>query len=226
MLFNMGSGCGKSNLITNLVFRPEYYGDIFEKIIFVSPTVERDQSTQPFLAEEMEDIVTIRPDPQNMDQIIHDFIETTKNEYDVQDPDKPDPPISLLILDDISGYLRRTDLVVNLISRNRHFLASLMISNQTLKDLPRQTRTLCKAVFLARCTSMLEQKVILEEWGGKFAGGEAQMLEIWEEATREKYNFLYMNWEDETNPRFFQIGKDGLFEFENVGSNNPTEPPM
>ena len=68
-----------------------------------------------------------------------------------------------------------------------------MISNQTLKDLPRQTRTLCKAVFLARCTSMIEQKVILEEWGGKFAGGEAQMLEIWEKATREKYNFLYMN---------------------------------
>ena len=172
MLFIMSSGGGKSNLISNLVFRPEYYGDIFEKIIFVSPTVERDQSTQPFMREEMEDIVTIRPDPQNMDQIIHDFIETTKNEYDVKDPDKPDPPMSLLILDDISGYLRRTDLVVNLISRNRHFLASLMISNQTLKDLPRQTRTLCKAVFLSRCTSMIEQKVILEEWGGKFAGGE------------------------------------------------------
>ena len=226
MLFIMSSGGGKSNLISNLVFRPEYYGDIFEKIIFVSPTVERDQSTQPFMREEMEDIVTIRPDPQNMDQIIHDFIETTKNEYDVKDPDKPDPPMSLLILDDISGYLRRTDLVVNLISRNRHFLASLMISNQTLKDLPRQTRTLCKAVFLSRCTSMIEQKVILEEWGGKFAGGEQQMLEIWNEATSEKYNFLYMNWEDETNPRFFQIGKDGLFEFENVASNNPTEAPM
>lgn len=57
----MGSGCGKSNLVTNLVFRPQYYGDIFEKIIFVSPTVERDQSTQPFLAEEMEDIYINHP---------------------------------------------------------------------------------------------------------------------------------------------------------------------
>ena len=59
LLFVMGSKCGKSNLITNLVFGPEYYGDVLEKC---TPTVEKDRSTQPFTREEMEEIVTIRSD--------------------------------------------------------------------------------------------------------------------------------------------------------------------
>ena len=227
ILFIAGSGMGKTSAITNLCFRdPEMYGGIFEKIIFVSPTVENHQSTQPFLAEEMEDIVTIRSDPENMDSIIHDFIETTKSQYDVKDKDKEDPPISLIILDDISGYLKRTNEVVHLISRNRHFRATLMISNQTCRDIPRPVRALAKAVLLARTTSMIEQKVILEEWGGKFAGGEQQMMQIWDDATSEKYNFLYMNFEGASHPRFFQWGKDGMFEFEHVAAQNPTEAPM
>ena len=227
ILFIAGSGMGKTSAITNICFRdPEMYGGIYEKILIISPTVEDDQSTQPFLAEEMEDIVTIRNDPQNMDEIVHNYIAVRKEQYDIKDPDKPDPPLSLIILDDISGYLKRTNDVVHLISRNRHYNTSLIISNQTCRDLPRPVRTLTKAVMLARTTSMIEQKAILEEWGGKFEGGEQQMMEVWDEATKEKYNFLYMNFEDASKPRFFQWGKDGMFEFENLAAENPEEGPM
>ena len=62
-MFICGSGMGKSNLITNLIFRKEYYADIFDNIIYISPTVERDNSSQLFLHESMEDIVSIRSDP-------------------------------------------------------------------------------------------------------------------------------------------------------------------
>ena len=221
LLFVMGSGCGKSNLITNLVFRPEYYGDVFEKILYISPTVERDNSTQPFTREEMEEIVTIRSDPQNMDNIVQEYIEHIEQNYDVKDDDKPNPPISLIIADDISGYMKRTDHIVNLVSRNRHYWASLFISNQTLRDLPRVVRTLCKGVFLARCTSDIETKVILEEYGGQFLGGESMMLRVWREATAEKYNFLFINMSNETDVHIYQLGKDGVFEFDGVASNAP-----
>jgi hypothetical protein len=63
-LFRCGSGMGKTNLInnynnTNLIFRKEYYADIFDSITPIN-TVERDiNSSQPFLREfQMEDIVS------------------------------------------------------------------------------------------------------------------------------------------------------------------------
>jgi hypothetical protein len=113
-MFICGSGMGKSNLITNLIFRKEYYADIFDNIIYISPTVERDNSSQPFLHKTMEDIVTIRSDPQNMDSILQGFIENIDRNFSTTDDDKPDPPVSLVIADDISGFLKKTSSVVGL----------------------------------------------------------------------------------------------------------------
>lgn len=227
LLFVMGSGCGKSNLITNLVFRPECYVMYSKKkILYLSPTVERDHSTHPFTREEeMEEIVTIRSNPQNMDNIVNEYIQHIEEKYDVKHDEKPNPPTSRIIADDISGCMKRTEHIVNLVSRNRHYWASLFISNRTVRDLPRVvcTYTLCKVVFVARCTSDIETKVILEEYGGHFLDGESMMLRVWREATAEKYNFLFINMSNETDVHIYQLqlGKDRVFEFDGVASNAP-----
>ena len=218
--FLMGSGYGKTNLMCNLILRPEYYGDVFEKILYISPTVDQDNSSQPFFHESMEDIVEIRTDADNMDSILEGFVKHTKESFDPRSADKPNPPVSLIIVDDVSGYLKNSNVVTDLVSRNRHYWASLFISNQTLKTVPRPIRSLVKNVVLAKCTNDMERHVILEEYSGRFLGGMQQMIEVWEHATRNRFNYLWINMQNEADVRIYQIGSDGLHEYDGVSSNS------
>ena len=219
IFFCCGSGHGKTSLITNFCFRNEFWGGIFESILYISPTVLTDNSSQPFLDESMEDIVEIRTDAENMDSIIDQYIHWLKENFDSQDKEKPDPPVNLIIADDISGYLRRTGTVTGLITKNRHTFTSLFVSNQTLRDVPRPIRTLCKCIILSRCTNDTEVKAILEEYGGQFIGGQNQMLEVWRYATKTKYNYLMINMSNETDVHIYKIGSEGMFEIHDVAAN-------
>jgi hypothetical protein len=166
----------------------------------------------------MEDIVSIRSDPQNMDSILQGFIDNIDQNFSTTDDDKPDPPVSLVIADDISGFLKKTSSVVHLISRNRHYWTTMFISNQTLKDVPRVIRTLVKCVVFSRCTNDIEIACILDEYAGNFIGGRDMMMQVWNDATKTKYNFLMINMADESNVRIFQIGSEGFNEYEGVSS--------
>jgi hypothetical protein len=89
-----------------------------------------------------------------MDSILQGFIdENIDRNVSTADDDKPDPPVSLVIADDISGFLKKTSSVVHLISRSRYYWTTMCISNQTLKDVPRVIRTLVLCVVLSRCTN-------------------------------------------------------------------------
>ena len=217
------SGSGKTNMCTNLVLRPEFYGGIFDKILIISPTVENDNSTQPYFHESMEDVVTIRSDAQNMDSIIEEYVNYIKDNFDPKDADKPDPPVSLIIADDVSGFLKNSNVVTDLITRNRHNWISLFVSNQTLKTVPRNIRTLSKNIVLSRTTNEMEKMLIAQEYGGNFKGGIRQMLEVWDHATRERYNFLWINGQDENNVRIMQIGSMGIHEYEGVSRDSAGE---
>jgi hypothetical protein len=191
---------------------------VFDRILYISPTVEKDNSSQPFLHKTMEDIVTIRNDPQNMDAILNDFVKNIDTNYSTTDDDKPDPPVSLIIADDISGFLKKTSSVTHLISRNRHYWTTMFISNQTLKDVPRVVRTLVKCVVFSHCTNDGEIMAILDEYSGNFNGGRDAMFRIWNEATKVKYNYLMINMSVENDVKIYQIGTDGFFEFEGASS--------
>ena len=200
-------GQGKTNFLTNLVLRKEMLGGdnpIYEQIKFISPTVLVDQSTQPFLQEELEDVVDVFDEPYQVDEVINSFVQHTRENYDITDPDRQ-PPRTFILVDDCSGYLRRNSNTSNLWSRHRHYNASLFCLNQCIRDLPSTVRKLSKCVFLSRCTSAMEQKAILEEWADR-CGGEEQMLAMWNKATEEKFSFFYINMTDPPNPRYFKIG--------------------
>lgn len=217
------SGSGKTNMCTNLVLRPEFYGGIFDKILIISPTVENDNSTQPYFHESMEDIVTIRSDAHNMDQIIDDYVKYVQENFDPKDPDRPDPPVSLIIADDVSGFLKNSDVVTSLITRNRHNWISLFVSNQTLKTIPRNIRTLTKNVVLSRTTNDMEKMLIAQEYAGNFKDGIQGMIDTWDDATRERYNFLWINGQDENNVKIYRIGSLGVHEYEGVSRDSVHE---
>ena len=92
-------------MIANLLNREEYYADIFDKIIIVSPTVKIDKSSQLYFREEVEDLYEIHDDAENVNEIVQSIIDR-QEQFDVNDPDNLPPRICLL-LDDISSYLKR-----------------------------------------------------------------------------------------------------------------------
>jgi hypothetical protein len=81
----------------------------------------------------------------------------------------------------------------------------MFISNQTLKDVPRVIRTLVKCVVFSRCTNDIEIACILDEYAGNFIGGRDMMMQVWNDATKTKYNFLMINMADESNVRIFKL---------------------
>ena len=68
------------------------------------------------------------------------------------------------------------------------------------------------AVFLFSCYSTVEREKILEEWA-KFYGNKHKMIAMWNDAVKERFNYLYLKLDD-VKPRAFQIGSLGLYEFD------------
>ena len=231
LLFIMKCKSGKTNFIANLLNREEYFEGLFEKIYIISPTVKIDKSSQLYFREEVEDLYEIRDDVENVNEIIGSIIKH-QEEFDVNDPDNL-PPRICLVLDDISGALKRNALVSHIFSRYRHYNMTIILSNQTIKTLPTVCRSMATAVFLSSCYSTIEKEKMLEEWA-EYYGGPERMTELWDDAVRHRFNYLYLKLDD-VQPRAFQIGSLGLFEYDvHTGREDPdnlltpeveTEPP-
>ena len=52
----------------------------------------------------------------------------------------------------------------------------------------------------------------MEEWA-EFYGGKDKMITIWNDAVKERFNYLYLKLDD-VQPRAFQIGSLGLFKYD------------
>ena len=100
---------GKSNLFFWLLNSSQAYGGIFQMIYICSPTIKVDRTGQQWLREEFKDNVVVFDDMSNVDAFISDILDYQAS-FDIHDPDNQ-PPLSAILLDDISGYIRRNSLV-------------------------------------------------------------------------------------------------------------------
>ena len=212
---------GKSNLVANMLCSDCFYGGnkpIFETVYIISPTVKIDKSSQIYLREEMEDRFIVSDDVDNIDAMIQDII-NYQSQFDIKDPDNLPPRIAL-VLDDISGKLKRNSLVTHIFSRYRHYNMTIFLSNQTCRSLPSICRSMATCIYLSSCYSTLERQKILEEWGEYF-GGTDSLEKMWDDAVKERFNYLYLKLDD-VKPRAFQLGSNGLNEinFNNNEKNN------
>ena len=156
LLFLMKCKSGKSNMIANLLSREEYCEGIFDIIIIVPPTVKIDKSSQLYFREEVEDLCEIHDDVESVNEIIQSITER-QEEFDVNDPDNL-PPRLCLVLDDISGALKRDARVARIFSRYHNYNLTIFLSNQTVKTLPTVCRSMATAVFLCFCYSTVERR--------------------------------------------------------------------
>ena len=186
---------GKSNLIQNLLYNPQFdFANKFDKVVIISPSIENDQ-TMKFAMEDDDIAKFYEPEMlDNMDELVKEIIEAQKKEPEQQ---------TLLILDDCLGKLKGKQLA-NLCSRYRHFNLSMILVSQTFKGFDVATRNCASHWIMFRSFNEQEQKKIGEEFNSF-----PDFLQHYYHATDEKYHFLYV---DVNNQRLMKDFNDVLYQ--------------
>lgn len=195
---------GKSNLIMNLLLNDNFYKNVYNNIYYISPTVNYDKTLTAL--KDFDDIIKVDQNLQHLNTIISNIIELCEQNENITKDDKEVKRETLIVLDDCLGFFKNGDKLSFLCSRFRHYNISIWITSQSYRSVPLVCRNNATFFILFRSTSAKEIKKITEEFGQNFTDN----FENWyEQATKEKYNFLYC---DMTNMKLFHNFKELLYE--------------
>jgi hypothetical protein len=96
------------------------------------------------------------------------------------------------VLDDVLGLLgSNQSFFSSLCSRYRHYNMSIVITTQDFKRIPQTARYNCSTYCLFKSHNQKEIEKLDDELGGMFP----KFLDLYKEATSEKFSFLYLDME-------------------------------
>tara|TARA_R110002096_G_scaffold417090_1_gene620590 strand:- start:307 stop:1071 length:765 start_codon:yes stop_codon:yes gene_type:complete len=171
---------GKTNLLSNLLLRDDFYKDVHDNVTIMSNTIESDQ-TGRFLRQACDCYTGYS------DQILGGLITQQKSFSE------EDRPFIGLVFDDILGSVKRNSYLNSLVTRSRHFGVGLLaISVQSFKALGPVIRNNCNAFICLNLQNMSELSKISDEYSGMF-GGDQNFRKIYNKATEVRYDFLYLD---------------------------------
>lgn len=198
VIFNGRSGSGKSNLIINLLTRPEFYGppedSYFDIIYLFSPTAESDDLPEYLGLPEKRIFL-------NFDlPALNDIIKTQENLIKKKGILKS--PKILLLLDDIqsdSKFLRSKEIKRCFI-QNRHLNISTWLAGQSFKLTPRCCRLQAmNVIYFPGSGSEIE--CLCEEFTPPRMS-KKEFQKIINYATKDRYNFLHIAMNEAPKTRF------------------------
>mgnify|MGYP003148909817 CR=1 FL=1 len=175
---------GKSTILNNILLNDNFYGqDYWDKVKIISNTIHADNTSRFLLkAFDCEDHYA--------DHMIEDII-TEQKKFE-----KVDQPSMCVVLDDCLGSIRREASINHFCSRFRHYLgvgATVMISSQNFRMVSPIIRQNATAVIIGSpFPNHKELLKVAEEYGDMF-GGQENWLKIYTLATPNRYDFLFMN---------------------------------
>lgn len=198
---------GKSTIISNLILNKNFFADLFDIVYIISNTINNDQTSR-FLKQQFPETIWDTYD----DNIIENIIN-----YQNSFP-KDKQPFICLILDDFLGIKAKSQ-IYHLATRFRHYnIGLLLFASQLFRGLPsviRQNATF--AIIGGPNPNNKEVLKIAEEFGARY-GGDQNFLKIYKEATKKRYDFLYLDLQ--SNPaRAFKTFKELIYE-ENTNTNH------
>jgi hypothetical protein len=175
-------GSGKSNFLSNLLLRDDFFKDLFDMLYVISPTINAD-ITSEYLKE------------------YADFVETEYSEElmmgiygNIMAVPKKDRGLSCILLDDCLGQIKINSCMNKLTSQVRHMKSILIYSLQALKGLPPTIRSnISHSIIFYQPSS--KQYNDLEELHS-FFGGEENFRRCYTESTSVKYGFMLCDWRD------------------------------
>lgn len=176
------SGCGKTNMLLNLI---GFYGKTFKnKIIVFSKT---NDSSLKYLKDNYNAKVFL-----SIGNKIESIMEIQKQQ---KDQGKRPEPICLIFDDYITDGLfnKRRSIFDKLFSMGRHPNISIIITSQSYTLLPATIRRMAWNIILFKISNKGERKIIIDELSTTLDLTENQFEEIYDNATEQKYSFLYIN---------------------------------
>lgn len=206
VIFNGRSGSGKSNLIVNLLTRPEFYGrdkrgdHYFDEIHMFSPT-----------AGEMDDLPAhLQKHTPLKEKNIHNSFDEAMllGILDKQSAlikakgDISKAPKVLVLLDDIQADKKflRSETIIRIFIANRHYNTSVWLAGQSFNLTPRPCRLQANNLFIFPMSGS-ELEVLRKEFTP--AGMKSKdFVELIRYATSELYQFLHINMREPPKTRF------------------------
>lgn len=176
-------GSGKSNFLSNLILRDDFFKDLFlGGVYIISPTIDNDLTSVHL--KKYADFTSTEYSEELIEAIFNNIIQ--------QDADERH--LSLLLLDDCLGSIKQNSICNRVASTCRHNKQIVIFSLQAVKGLPPTIRSNVShsIIFYQPSTKQLNDIVELHS----NMGGEEQFLNMYEEATAEKYGFLMCDWRD------------------------------
>lgn len=182
MLIHAPPRSGKSVLILNLLYNDAFkLKSIYDKVIFISPTLENDKTLKHVM--EDEDIIKYYDyrELQNINGIIGGILEHQKETQQKENV--------LVILDDCVGLIGNNSVELNrLCTRYRHNKISLIITSQNYKSFGVLMRN-CASHYIFFKTNMLTELKKLSDDMNSYPN----FLNLYKKATNKRYSFLYVD---------------------------------
>lgn len=190
---------GKSNLLTNLILRDEFYGNDFngDNIFLVSPSIKND--------DKLKKVIKVKDIPeQNLfldydEEVINELYNMLQDEYEESVSNGEKPANKLIIFDDMSfnGDLKKkTNGIINKIfSNGRHINLSIIVTAQKYSDILTAARENCSGCILFNCSN---KQLELIEADHNYLGNKKQFMNMFRKVMGEKHSFLVVNY---TNPK-------------------------
>ena len=197
------AGSGKTSLLLNMMMSKKenrIYRKVFDKIVLVMPkNSRRSIKNNPF-----DDL----PDDQvfeNFDEDVIQKIKENKEEFDKENEKKTRSRNQLLILDDITAYLKDDPKgLIELSTNRRHMKLSILLLVQFIRAVPRPVRFQITDVVFFKPANELDVKIIKEEF-----------LNLKSDDFNDLTRFVYENAHD-----FLYICKDTETYYKNLNKIN------
>jgi hypothetical protein len=191
-LFIAPTGVGKTNLIINLLDRPRFYKDKFDKVVLFSNTYFTDSIWKSCKTIEEENVYTDYSD-ECLQEIIDEQEEAIKNE---------EPINCLIIFDDIIQQINKgKSLINNLVMRNRHYYITIWITTQKYSRVSLSIRNNISYFVLFGIKNKKEKEFIINELSDNIP--EDDFLKLWTHSLDNKnYNFMVISTKDKQGKQY------------------------
>ena len=175
---------GKSVLLCNMLKNVLFgYHNVFEQIYYISPTVMLDDTLKAIAKDD--EIVKIH-EPEELELIDHVLSDIVKEQ---KAKDENERKNILVVLDDMISYFSNHSVLNNLPALSRHYRISFIVLSQAYSALPSRFRKNITHLVIFKLYNKKDLKAIEDEIGSNYEN----FIEHYNIATKEKYNFLYLN---------------------------------
>jgi hypothetical protein len=217
IIFNGSMKSGKTVDIINMIYNPNFYHDKFDTKVYMSPSLEEDDNLEYVMNDDSFHKIT-GDRLHDADSILVGLCEAQRERVKEAKRQGKHPPHMLIVLDDMLGLLG--EKFKYLCTKLRQPRITIFLSCQNFRSINKVVRENAFQYCLFPTSDKKELKKYEEEFGNTFPN----FLELYRQATNERYSFLRLDRKEaRAYKRFDQLIYDKWADGERPAE-APTEP--